>query len=76
MQWCVRIRERETHVELLDPISFLTESYVARLGTKIDYEAAGGSVPNFQASTGPVVVGGFGENQGFADLRSAAVCEG
>ena len=64
MQWSVRIRlskserERERDVRrAAGSYSFLIESYVARLGTKIDYEAAGGSVPTFQASTGPVVVG-------------------
>ena len=57
MQWCIRIRERER--ELLDPISFL----------KVDYKAVGGSVANFQASIGRVVVGEIWAKPGVCRLE-------
>lgn len=54
----------------------VTVSYVARSGTKIDYEDAVESVANSQASAGPAVVAEIWcELGGFADSRRSAVCE-
>jgi hypothetical protein len=64
LQWCIRIRDRERERELLDPISFLIE-----LGTKVDYKAVGGSVANFQALIGRVVVGEIWAKPGVCRLE-------
>ena len=46
------------------------------MATKIDYEAVGGLVPNFQASTGPVVVEEIWGKPGVASRRNAPTRRG